>query len=69
MHNGIMKLKEFLDLKGIRPYKWADENQLNRSRVYEWLTGEVTPTLDYIMKIKKATNGAVGPDDWDKEAA
>lgn len=64
-----MKLKEYLELKQVKPYKWAQEHGLNQSRVYEWINRGATPTLDYIIKIKKITNGAVGLEDWDKEAA
>ena len=64
-----MKLKSYLELVKKRPYKWADENQINRSRVYDWINKGVTPDLDYVLKIKKITDGAVGPDDWDSNAA
>lgn len=63
-----MKLKAYLELIKQKPYKWAEENDLNTSRVYDWLNG-ATPTLDYILRIKKITGGAVNPEDWDDKAA
>ena len=68
MHNGFMKLKAYLELVQKKPYKWAEENDLNTSRVYDWLSG-ATPNLEYILRIKKITSGAVGPEDWDRNAA
>ncbi len=58
-----MRLKEFLELKNIKPYIWAKEVGLPVSGVYAWLTG-TRPTITNIMLIQKATDGAVRPEDW-----
>lgn len=58
-----MKLREYLDLKKVKPYLWAQEVGLPISGVYSWLAG-TKPTIDNIMEIKRATAGAVGPEDW-----
>lgn len=59
-----MKLKDYLELKKVRPYLWAREMGLPVSGVYAWITGRATPTIQNIMAVKSATNGAVGPEDW-----
>jgi len=58
-----MKLNTYLKLKGIKANKWAKEVGLPISGVYAWLK-DTTPTLTNIMEIKRATEGAVGPEDW-----
>jgi hypothetical protein len=59
-----MKLKDYLKLKKVKPYKWAAEVGLPKSGVYAWLTGKLRPNIVNIMAIKTATDGAVGPEDW-----
>lgn len=58
-----MRLREYLDLKNVKANVWADQVGLPISGVYAWLAG-TKPNIDNIMLIKKATNGAVAPDDW-----
>jgi len=58
-----MKLREYLDLRKMRPADWVRESKLPQSGVYAWLAGTV-PSIKNIMRIKAATNGAVGPEDW-----
>lgn len=59
-----MKLKDYLELKKVKPYKWAEEVGLPKSGVYVWLAGKLRPNIQNIMAIKVATDGAVGPEDW-----
>ena len=59
-----MKLREYLELKKVKPYKWAEEVGLPISGVYAWLAGGIRPNIQNIFKIKDATGGAVGPHDW-----
>jgi hypothetical protein len=59
-----MRLREYLELKKVRPYLWAKEMGLPQSGVYAWLAETIRPNIKNIMKIKTATGGAVGPDDW-----
>ena len=59
-----MRLSEYLELRKIRPYDWVKETGLPQSGVYAWLAGTIRPNIKNIMKIKTATNGAVGPEDW-----
>ena len=61
-----MKLKDYLEWKKVRAHNWAREVGLPVSGVYAWLAGTTVPTIENIMKIKAATSGAVGPDDWVK---
>ena len=59
-----MKLIDYLKLKKVKPYKWADEVGLPKSGVYAWIKGLLRPNIRNIMAIKAATDGAVGPEDW-----
>ena len=59
-----MRLREYLDLKKVRPYLWAKEVGLPQSGVYAWLAGAIKPNIKNIMAIKAITNGAVTPEDW-----
>lgn len=59
-----MKLREYLELKKVRPYLWAKEVGLPSSGVYAWLAGTIRPNIQNIMLIKSVTGGAVGPEDW-----
>lgn len=58
-----MKLREYLDLKKVKANVWADQVGLPVSGVYAWLSG-TKPNIDNIMRIRAATQGAVGPEDW-----
>jgi predicted transcriptional regulator len=58
-----MKLIDYLALKGAKAHIWAVAVGLPISGVYSWLKGTV-PNIHNIRKIQKATDGAVGPDDW-----
>ena len=59
-----MRLSEYIELKNKKPWAWADEVGLPRSRVYAWLAG-AKPTLKYLMLISQKTFGAVRPEDFD----
>jgi len=59
-----MRLREYLELKNVRPLVWARQVGLPQAGVYAWLAGTVKPNIRNIMKIKAATNGAVTPEDW-----
>ena len=61
-----MKLKVYLDLKDVKANVWAKDVGLPVSDVYAWLAGTI-PNIHNIRKIQKATDGAVGPDDWGNE--
>lgn len=63
-----MRLREYLELKKVRPYLWAKEVGLPQSGVYAWLAGTIRPNIHNIMQIKSATGGAVGPEDWMTDA-
>ena len=59
-----MKLSEYLEWKKVSGKTWAESVGLPISGVYAWLTGQTLPNIKNIMKIKEATGGAVGPEDW-----
>ena len=59
-----MKLSEYLEWKKVTANVWAEGVGLPVSGVYAWLTGKAVPNIKNIMKIKEATGGAVGPEDW-----
>jgi len=59
-----MRLIDYLDLKRVTANKWAKEVGLPVSGVYAWIAGTTIPTIENIMKIRAATSGAVGPEDW-----
>ena len=59
-----MKLREYLELKKVRPTDWAKAVGLPRSGVYAWLAGTIRPNIKNVMAIKTATGNAVGPEDW-----
>ena len=59
-----MKLSEYLEWKKVTANVWAASVGLPISGIYAWLTGDTVPTIKNIMKIKEATGGNVGPEDW-----
>ncbi|MFA4826498.1 MAG: hypothetical protein WC593_15215 [Methanoregula sp.] len=58
-----MRLREYLKLKNVKANRWAETENFPVSMVYAWLGG-TTPRIENIIKIKEATQGAVGPEDW-----
>lgn len=59
-----MKLREYLEQEKVNAVTWAKRVNLPISGVYAWLSGKTIPTIENILKIKEATAGAVGPEDW-----
>jgi hypothetical protein len=59
-----MRLREYLELKKVRPTDWAKQVGLPRSGVYAWLAGTIRPNIKNVMAIQTATDGAVRPEDW-----
>ena len=62
-----MKLKDYLAWKNVKAHIWAVAVGLPTSGVYSWLKGTV-PNIYNIRRIQKATDGAVGPDDWGNQS-
>jgi transcriptional regulator with XRE-family HTH domain len=59
-----MKLKEYLALKDMTDSQFSDVLGKDRSVVTKYRLGTVTPPLEVIAKIEKATNGAVSFQDF-----
>jgi hypothetical protein len=58
-----MKLKDYLLMIKVPPYKWAQEHSFSQGAIYSWLRG-IIPDLRTILKIQRITKGDVRPDDW-----
>lgn len=54
-----MKLRDFLQSKGMKINFLAAEIGVNQSLVCAWLNGAVVPTLKHIVKIEEITKGKV----------
>ena len=59
-----MKLSEYLEMKKVRPYKWAQVHGFSQGAIYAWIRGEAKPTLPTALKSQLLTGGDVRPDDW-----
>lgn len=61
-----MKLKEYLEMTKLTPFQFAMYNQLTPSTIYLYIAGTSTPRKMTKKRIKQATKGQVGLDDWGK---
>ena len=59
-----MQLKDYLVKKDLTTAEFAASVEVTKFAVRKWLRGERTPRPKIMVKIKKATKGAVSPDDW-----
>lgn len=59
-----MTLKEYLKQNNIKPDEFADLAGVSRGGVLKWISGERYPRFHSMVKIGKATNGAVLPNDF-----
>lgn len=59
-----MQLRDYLKLVDKHPEAFANEIGVSRRTVYRYLSGE-RPKFAQIIRIKKATNGAVTASDWE----
>jgi transcriptional regulator with XRE-family HTH domain len=55
----IMKLKEYLSMKNMTDAQFSDALGKDRSVVTKYRLGTVTPPLEVIAEIERATNGEV----------
>lgn len=62
-----MTLKEYLKLHDLRPEDFAEIAGVSKGGVYKWMNGERYPRLPSMVKIAKATDGAVMPNDFQAE--
>jgi predicted transcriptional regulator len=59
-----MKLAQYLSNKRIPQSDFANRIGVTQVAVSRYVTGLRTPSLDLILKIERATKGAVKPKDW-----
>jgi DNA-binding transcriptional regulator YdaS (Cro superfamily) len=59
-----MQLKDYLRLEEESALEFAGRVGVTIFAVRKWVRGERIPRPATIMKIKKATKGAVTPEDW-----
>lgn len=60
-----MKLKNWLELKGMNQSQFAEQIGVHRSTVYRYLSGDITPLFpEMVTAIDEATEGAVSALDW-----
>lgn len=62
-----MKLKEYLEEKGIDAKDFARSSGLSLQNIYYWMRGTHIPIGPYISIIQRATKGAVKKEDWIKK--
>ncbi len=62
-----MTLKEYLRHEKLSPDEFAEIAGVSRGGVLKWINGERYPRLPSMVKIVKATNGAVMPNDFQAE--
>lgn len=59
-----MKLKRYLDTKGIKIKHFAMILEVDPSHLSRWITGKVMPRVETIKKIEQLTEGNVTVIDW-----
>lgn len=59
-----MKLKDWLNKNGVKATFLADKIGVHRSYISQWVSGRVRPSIHNAVKIAKATNGEVLPQDF-----
>ncbi len=62
-----MTLKEYLRTHNMRPEDFAEVAGVSKGGVMKWINGERYPRLPSMIKIAKATDGAVLPNDFQSE--
>lgn len=60
----MMQLKDYLELEGQTSSEFAAKVEVTKYAVRKWLRGERTPRPSTMIKIRKATKGAVTAEDW-----
>lgn len=59
-----MKLREWLDAEKGRAPRLARDTGISLSAICKYKTGERRPILAHALRIRDATAGEVGVDDW-----
>ena len=59
-----MKLREYLDYKGITVLEFAKAHDIHFTTVFKWLKGTFKPNKFYREVVRKATRGKVKDEDW-----
>lgn len=54
-----MRLRDFLEERGMKGKFFASEIGVRESLLYSWLSGAVIPSLKYVAKIEEVTKGKV----------
>jgi hypothetical protein len=58
-----MRLRAYLDTRGMKPTHFAVWLRVKPTRVWSWLRG-TTPNKEMIEEIYRLTQGEIGPEDW-----
>jgi len=59
-----MQLKDYLELEQETAEQFAARVEVTKFAVRKWVRGERIPRPSTIVRIKKATKGAVTAEDW-----
>lgn len=59
-----MKLREYLNNKGIKIKFFASQMGVDTSYVSNWMAGKKIPRKESMKKIEELTGGKVRPNDW-----
>ena len=59
-----MKLKEYLDMMGIKYTAFTERAGISRNTLYNLMAGKRRPSLELAVEIEKLTDGKVSPRDW-----
>lgn len=59
-----MRLKDWLTQSDTTQAAFAERLRVRRETVIRWCGDDNIPDMPTILEIEKATDGAVGPNDW-----
>lgn len=68
MHNPPMRLAEFLTSQKMTPTAFARQLGVAHTTVLRWASGDVPPTMEWMERIARETEGAVMPNDFMRAA-
>lgn len=60
-----MKLKDYLESKGISAVRFAADMNVSYSTLCYWRNGQKHPSLEHMIEIEKLTNGEVTMKDFE----